>query len=68
MTSDAGRCPECGTPGPDEVLVTRPDTVECVNRCGTWVRPDADPAVTWALNFWQRKYRDAVVGEALPPA
>lgn len=55
---DAGLCPECGSEPDPTPLVTRPDMVECQHHCGAWVRPDADPAVTSALDWWHRRVRE----------
>lgn len=55
---DVGPCPGCGDPGPHNPIRVRPDRVEC--SCGdSWTLPDADTSVVEALDFWQRKYRDA---------
>ncbi len=70
VTNRYGTCPDCGSPGYDPKLMNRPDQVECVNHCGGWTNPAADPAVTEALDFWQRKYRDenmARLAAALTP-
>ncbi|HEY9418136.1 MAG TPA: hypothetical protein VIQ30_25530 [Pseudonocardia sp.] len=54
-----GSCPDCGYEGPHNPLRVRPDQVECGGTCGaSWTRPDADPRVVEALDFWQHMNRD----------